>query len=105
MLRAHLEAEREHDPWLHERHRYDVLAHVYRNVRGDCELPLHCGRLADELGLTREETFRILHELEHRGFLSYLGSGPRVRITPLAVAYLLVDSGRRHSIRDIDSAP
>lgn len=90
----------QHDQWLHERHRYEVLSRVYRMTNADPAVTLGCGDLASELGFTREEVFRILHDLEFRGYLAYVGSGPRVRITPRAVAYLLVDSGRRRSIRD-----
>ena len=88
------------DHWLHERHRYELLSRVYRLTNADCSVTLACGDLASEMGFSREECFRILHDLEFRGYLAYVGSGPRVRITPRAVAYLLVDSGRRRSIRD-----
>lgn len=37
--------------------------------------------LAYEMGLTREETFRILEFLAGRGLVDYLGAGPLVRIS------------------------
>lgn len=103
MLNPELHPQSVNDHWLHERHRYQVLSHVYRRVNADCTKPFACAALPDELGFTREEVFRIIHDLEYRGYLAYIGSGPRVRLTPLAVGYLLIDSGRRRSIRGSDA--
>lgn len=88
------------DSWLRERHRYEVLSHIYRTTRGDCTVSLSCGSISEETGLPRDEVFHALHDLEFLGYVAYVGSGPRVRMTPRAVAYLLIDAGRRRSVRD-----
>lgn len=100
MMQAQFESSATAERWLHERHRFDVLERVFLCSAGDCSRVVACGRLSDELDLSREETFRILHDLELRGFLAYVGSGPRVRVLPYAVEYLMLAAGRRRSIRD-----
>ena len=102
MLQAQQTFQVKNENWLGERHRYEVLSHIYRMANADCSVGIGCAAIAQELGFPREEVFQILHELEFLGFLAYVGSGPRVRLSPRAVAYLLLDSGRRRSIRDAE---
>lgn len=99
MLFSQFELPAEPEKWLHERNRFAVLEQVFQRTGGDCTRVLSCGSLADELGLSREEVFRVLHDLELRGFLAYIGSGPRVRLTSRATQFL-ADAGRRRSVRD-----
>lgn len=100
MLQSATTAQRKNEVWMRERHRYDVLTCVYRCTNGDCGESLACTSVAEEMRLPRDEVFGILHDLEFLGYLSFVGSGPRVRITPRAVAYLLIGSDRRRSVRD-----
>lgn len=83
-----------------ERKRYEVLQRIYQRAEGDCALEMHAREVGTEMGLTPEETFQIVHFLESRGFLAYLGAGPRICITEKGVRYIEREAGRRRSIRD-----
>lgn len=79
--------------------RYEVLAAVYAGCEGQpgCTLPV--SSFTDDLGIWREELFRVLEFLDRKGYLTYHGAGPLVSITQRGVDYIHRDGGRRKSIR------
>ena len=92
--------QHESNQWLHQQHRYEVLSYVYRRTDADCTASISCADLADELVALHDEVLGILHELALLGYLAFVDSESRVRLKPRALSYLLLDSGRRRSIRD-----
>lgn len=85
--------------WRREQLRYQVLDWVYDRTGADCSLTVTGTQIGAGLGLSYEELYRIIHFLEDRGYLSYLGVGPRVCITEKGVRYLETESRKRKSIR------
>ena len=83
-----------------EQTRFRMLQAVYERAGARCEVPVFGLELGAALGLPREETFRAIYELAHRGFLSYRGAGPKVGIAEKGIAYLEREAGRRRSVRD-----
>ncbi len=55
---------------------------------------------ADQLGVWREELFRVIEFLDRKGYLVYHGAGPSVSLTRQGVDYVERHAGRRRSIRD-----
>lgn len=108
----HLEANMEPSPRprdraaeRRERQRYEILEGVYQRTGENCETPVSGLQVGQERGLRREETFRCVQHLAQRGYLFYVGAGPRVCITPRGIRYLNQESGRRRSVRDERSVP
>ena len=98
-------ASGEKDSWLHrqqwrgERMRYEVLDAIYRACEGKPGCTLVVSTFAQEMGIWREELFRVLEFLDRKCFLVYHGAGPRVSITRTGVEYIERTGGRRRSIR------
>jgi hypothetical protein len=93
------------DEWLHrqrwreERMRYEVLAAVYRECEGKVGCTLTVSAFAQELGIWREELFRVLEFLDRKGYIVYHGAGPLVSLTRMGLDYVERTGGRRKSIR------
>lgn len=88
-----------HYEWRREQLRYQVLQWVYERTGADCSLPVTGTQVGAALRLPYEELYRVIHFLEDRGYLRYLGAGPTVCITDKGIRYLEVDSRKRQSIR------
>jgi DNA-binding IclR family transcriptional regulator len=86
--------------WREEQLRYAVLKYVYERAGQHCEVVVKGSEIGAALDLRYENLFRITHFLERRGYLAYLGEGPRVCITFQGIEYMEVLAGRRRSIRD-----
>lgn len=80
--------------------RYEVLDMLCSVSRGDPERPINCGSFAQEIGVWREEIFRVIDFLDRIGFVRYLGAGPLVSITARGIDYLERGAGRRKRISD-----
>ena len=95
----------ETDSWLHrqrwreERMRYAVLAAVHRETEGKAGVALLVSNFTEELGIWREELFRVLEFLDRKGYIVYHGAGPLVSITRDGIDYIERTGGRRKSIR------
>src|SRR5687767_4533860 len=93
------------DSWLHrqrwreERMRYEVLAAIYQGCEGKAGCTLVVSAFAQELGIWREELFRVLEFLDRKGFIVYHGAGPLVSMTRNGIDYIERMGGRRKSIR------
>ncbi|HET7322446.1 MAG TPA: hypothetical protein VFI96_08140 [Longimicrobiaceae bacterium] len=85
---------------LHEHHRYLVLRLVQEGSRSDPRAIVTGSELVRTTELPPEEVFRILEFLARRGYIHYLGAGPRVRIARVGADYLQRGRGRRESVRD-----
>lgn len=83
-----------------ERLRFQVLREIYDRARARCDVLLSGQTIREALRISREDAFRSIYDLEHRGFLSYRGAGPRICITEKGISYLEREAGRRRSIRD-----
>lgn len=82
-----------------EQLRYQVLRWVYDNAGAACTVPVTGSQIGAALRLPYEELYRVIHYLEDRGYLSYLGAGPTVCITEKGVRYLEVEARNRRTIR------
>ena len=95
----------EHDTWLHrqrwreERMRYEVLSAVYQECEGKSGCAMRVSQFSEELGIWREELFRVLEFLDRSGYLVYHGAGPLVSITQQGIDYIERTCGRRRSVR------
>jgi hypothetical protein len=95
----------DNDAWLHrqrwreERMRYEVLAAVCRECEGKVGCTLTVSAFTQELGIWREELFRVLEFLDRKGYIVYHGAGPLVSITRNGVDYIARLGGRWKSIR------
>jgi hypothetical protein len=85
--------------WGEERLRYSILETVYHRAGGSCEQVVTGAEIGATLGLRYEDLFRVIHFLEHHGYLTYLGSGPRVCITDKGLRYIEEFAARRRSVR------
>ncbi|MBW3628284.1 MAG: hypothetical protein KY464_03205 [Gemmatimonadetes bacterium] len=85
--------------WREERMRFEVLAAVYRASEGKSGNTLVVSPFAQDLGIWREELFRVLEFLDRKGYIVYHGAGPLVSITRNGLDYLERTGGRRKSIR------
>lgn len=60
-----------------------------RGVAGaDCSMPVAGADVGDALGLSRETTYRLVDHLSARGYLDYVGPGPRICITARGLEWL-----------------
>lgn len=78
-----------------ERMRYEVLDMIHRVSAGDTGRLIHCAAFAQDLGVWREEVYRVIDFLDRAGYLRYRGAGPVVCITRGGVERLASDSGAR----------
>jgi hypothetical protein len=85
--------------WGEERLRYSILETVYNQAGGHCDKVVTGAEVGAVLDLRYEDLFRGIHFLEHHGYLTYLGSGPRVCITEKGVRYVEELAVRRRSVR------
>jgi DNA-binding IclR family transcriptional regulator len=94
--------ERPRDPAQErrERHRYWLLKGVFERTGPNADAPIAALEVGEALGLSREDTFRLIQFLAHNGYLHYVAAGPRVRISEKGIRYLTRDARRRRSIRD-----
>jgi DNA-binding IclR family transcriptional regulator len=94
-------APRRRDPLVErqERRRYALLQAIFQRTGEDCQRTITAVQVGEALGITREETFRLIQFLAQHGYLGYLGAGPRVCMTDRGVKYLRDGAGRRHSVR------
>ena len=79
--------------------RFEVLAAVYRASEGKAGNSLVVSAFTQDLGIWREELFRVLEFLDRKGYIVYHGAGPLVSITRNGADYLERTGGRRKSIR------
>jgi hypothetical protein len=79
--------------------RYEVLAAVYQGCSGEAGCTLLVSAFTQELGIWREELFRVLEFLDRKGYLIYHGAGPLVSLTRVGIEYIEKGGGRRKSIR------
>lgn len=86
--------------WQEEQLRYQVLHYVYEHAGQHCDVVVKGSEIGTALNLRYEELFRITHFLETRGYLAYLGAGPRVCLTAKGIEYMELLAGRRRTIRD-----
>lgn len=83
-----------------ERERYALLAGIYALAALAREAPISALDAGEAMGLSREDTFRMVQYLAHHDYLDYVGAGPRVRVTEKGVRFLTRTARRRRSIRD-----
>lgn len=86
--------------WRQERMRFEVLAMLYQGCDGKTGCVLRVSTFADNLGVWREELFRVIEWLDRKGYLVYHGAGPSVSLTRQGVDYVERYAGRRRSLRD-----
>ena len=79
--------------------RYEVLAAIHRECEGKAGCALVVSAFAQELGMWREELFRVLEFLDRKGYIVYHGAGPLVSLTRVGIDYIERTGGRRKSIR------
>ena len=79
--------------------RYEVLAAVYAGCGGEVGCTLPVSTFTEELGIWREELFRVLEFLDRKGYLAYHGAGPLVSITRKGADYIERSAGKRRSVR------
>lgn len=82
-----------------EKLRYQVLQWVYDHAGAACTVPVTGSQIGSALHLPYEELYRVIHYLEDRGYLVYLGAGPTVCITDKGIRYLEEEAGNRRTIR------
>ena len=80
--------------------RYEVLATLYQACEGKAGCALTVSRFSQELGIWREELFRVLEFLDRKGYIIYHGAGPLVSITRRGIDYIEQEAVRRRSIRE-----
>lgn len=85
--------------WREERMRFEVLAAIYEACGGQPDCTLTVSEFAGQLGIWREELFRILDFLDRHRFIVYEGAGPRVSIARRGIDYIEKEGARRRSIR------
>lgn len=86
--------------WREERMRYEVLSLIHSECGGDPACILRVSEMVDELGVWREELYRVLEFLDRKGYITYHGAGPRISITNKGVEFVRHTARRRRSIRD-----
>lgn len=64
------------------------LERVRDRAGADCSTPVPGAVVGDALGLSREITYRLVDHLSARGYLDYVGSGPRICITARGLEWL-----------------
>lgn len=80
--------------------RFEFLLRLHRIDRGDPGTVVHALDLGCGMGLSSVETFAVVEFLASRGYVEYLGAGPRVRIAPKGIRYIEWDASDRRTIRD-----
>ena len=84
-----------------ERMRYEVLRMLHEAWKREPDRPsVHAYVFAADLGVWHAELFRVIEFLDRKGYVTYMGAGPLVAITPAGVHYLEEEAGGRKSIRD-----
>lgn len=85
--------------WGEEQLRYRILCAVYERVDGRCEQPVTGTAIGAALNLHYEDLFRVVRDLERKGYLLDLGAGAHLCITSKGMRYIEEGAGRRRSIR------
>jgi hypothetical protein len=88
--------------WGEERLRYRILKTVYDRAGAQCEKTVTGSEIGAALDLRYEDLFRVVHFLEHNGYLIYLGAGPRVCISGKGIGYIEKAAARRRSVRSAE---
>jgi len=70
------------------------LERVREAAGADCATPVAGSAVGDALGLSRETTYRLVDHLSARGYLHYVGTGPRVCITARGLEWLSAAGSR-----------
>lgn len=86
--------------WRVQRQLYRVLLQIHRHADGRCTQAVQARQFAHQLRMPLEELYRAVYDLTVRGYLDYLGAGPRVCITEKGLEYIEHGARRRQSIRD-----
>lgn len=86
--------------WREERMRFEVLLLIYSECSGDPGCIVRVSDMVGELGVWREELYRVLEFLDRRGYIIYHGAGPRISITHQGLDFIRHNARRRRSIRD-----
>jgi hypothetical protein len=87
------------DHQAEEHARYEFLVRLYQDTRPHPQRVVHAGAIGYQVGLTRVQTFAIAEFLADRGYIEYLGAGPRIRIAPRGIRYIEWEASDRRSIR------
>jgi DNA-binding MarR family transcriptional regulator len=85
--------------WQEERLRYEVLRFIYEHAGASCQHEVTGTQIGAALQLTYEDLYRIVHFLDSRGYLHYMGAGPRVCLSEEGRRYLEELARQRRSIR------
>ena len=80
--------------------RYEVLAAIHDGCAGKPDCALVVSAFTQDLGIWREELFRVLEFLDRKGYIIYHGVGPLVSITRRGIDYIERSTERRKTIRD-----
>lgn len=94
------ESRAERPEWRRQRARFRLLRWVYDRTGGTPDVPVSGPEIEPALGVPREQLYRLIQYLEDRGYLRYLGAGPRVSISQQGIDYISLLAGRRESIRE-----
>jgi CTP-dependent riboflavin kinase len=86
--------------WREERMRYEVLAAIYHACGAQTGCELRVADFTEQLGIWREELFRVLDFLDRRRYIEYHGAGPLVSVTQQGIDYVEHLAQRRRSLRD-----
>ena len=88
------------DAEMEERARFELLLRLYWIVRSDAGAVIHAVDLGRDIGLSPVETFAVAEFLASRGYIDYLGAGPRIRIAPKGIRYIEWIAAERRTVRD-----
>lgn len=84
-----------------ERMRFEVLQMLHQAWREEPDrAAIQAYSFAADLGVWHAELFRVIEFLDRKGFVTYLGAGPLVRITSEGIRYMEEEAKGRRSIRD-----
>lgn len=83
-----------------ERMRHEILDMIHRVSAGDTGRLIHCAAFAQDLGVWKEEVYRVIDFLDRAGFIRYRGAGPVVCMTRRGVEHLASEAGARRRIPD-----
>lgn len=92
--------ERQRNPDVErlERDSFVVLQHAY-NWQSEDGRRLSAWVIGSDLGLSPGDCTAIIGQLAFQGYLTWSGSGPGLRISPLGIDYVERLAGRRRSVR------
>ena len=82
-----------------ENARFEFLMRLYQVTGANPHAVVHAGGIGLDVGLSRVQTFAVVEYLADRGYVEYLGAGPRIRLAPRGLRYIELDAGTRRTIR------